>query len=382
VTTIDSRYYTSLRRLAHDDDSGFVSHRWSSTATFDPEEERRRRAFEETQQLREGLQRGRARACEQSQDAGTFEEVVGTSESLRAVFSQVNQVAATDCPVLLLGETGTGKELIARKIHQRSRRHDKRLVTVNCAALPAGLVESELFGYEKGAFTGALKTTLGRFEVADGGTILLDEIGELPAEIQPKLLRVLQSGEFQHLGGARTARVDTRIIASTNRDLAREVSEGRFRADLYYRLSVFPITLPPLRDRSADIPLLVWHFITRKQAQLGKTIKQVPESFMRALCQYSWPGNVRELENVIERALIMTQGLTLASDWLAVDSPLPTPASASTLEEVERRHIRAVLTACGWKVAGKGNAAERLGLSRSTLQFRMKKLHIERPRRS
>jgi formate hydrogenlyase transcriptional activator len=283
--------------------------------------------------------------------------------------------------VLLLGETGTGKELIARQIHEYSRRRERRLVTINCSALPAGLVESELFGYEKGAFTGALKSTMGRFELAEGGSILLDEVGELPAETQPKLLRVLQSGEFHRLGASRTSRVDTRIIASTNRDLAREVSEGRFRADLFYRLSVFPITLPPLRDRADDIPLLVWHFITRKQGQLGKDVREVPDDFMRALQSYSWPGNVRELENVIERLLIMTQGSTLATGWLGLEGPLPSDAGC-TLEEVERRHIRTVLTACGWKVAGKGNAAERLGLSRSTLQFRMKKLGISRPDRS
>jgi len=307
-----------------------------------------------------------------------LEDVVGASEALRAIFLQVSQVAATDSPVLLLGETGTGKELIARRIHDNSRRQGRQLVTVNCAALPAGLVESELFGYERGAFTGALKATPGRFELANGGSILLDEIGELPMEIQPKLLRVLQSGEVQRLGGARATRIDTRVIASTNRDLGREVSEGRFRADLYYRLSVFPITLPPLRERADDVPLLVWHFIRSKQAHMGKTIKQVPESFMRALAAHSWPGNVRELENVIERALIMTEGSVLATDWLAQAGPLPS-TEASTLEEVDRRHIRAVLAACHWKVAGKGNAAERLGLSRSTLQFRMKKLGIYRP---
>ena len=344
-------------------------------------QEQLRRSLEEARQLRDRLQRERFQLREQARSARAFDEVVGASAALRSVFEQVNQVAATDSPVLLLGETGTGKELIAWEIHERSRRHGSRLVTVNCAALPAGLVESELFGYEKGAFTGALKTTPGRFELADGGTILLDEIGELPPETQPKLLRVLQSGEFQRLGATRMARVDARIIASTNRDLAREVSEGRFRPDLFYRLSVFPITLPPLRERTEDIPLLVWHFITRKQVQLGKNIKHVPDGFMRALSSYAWPGNVRELENVVERALIMTQGQTLATDWLALSGAIPSHVAPSTLEEVERQHIRAVLTACGWKVAGKGNAAEKLGLSRSTLQFRMKKLGIERPGR-
>jgi formate hydrogenlyase transcriptional activator len=358
-------------------------HAWSMEPSSPPEpadvQRKLRRTLDEMHQVRERTRAQGTATAEPVRPANTFERVVGTSDNLRAVFAQVNQVAATDCPVLLLGETGTGKELIAREIHENSRRAEQRLVTVNCSALPAGLVESELFGYERGAFTGALKSTPGRFEMADGGTILLDEIGELPVELQPKLLRVLQSGEFHRLGAARATRVDARIIAATNRDLAREVSEGRFRADLYYRLSVFPITLPPLRDRPSDIPLLVWHFITRKQALFAKTIKEVPESFMYALMSYSWPGNVRELENVIERSLIMTQGSALATERLGLADPLPTPAAASTLEEVERRHIRAVLAACGWKVAGKGNAADRLGLSRSTLQFRMKKLGISRP---
>ncbi|HVO09763.1 MAG TPA: sigma 54-interacting transcriptional regulator [Vicinamibacteria bacterium] len=336
-------------------------------------QERLRDAVEEVQRLRARLGLAPSAAAEDRS------EFVGTSRPVAELLALADQVAATDCPVLLLGETGSGKELVARRIHDRSYRAHRQLVTVNCAALPAGLVESELFGYERGAFTGALKTTPGRFELADGGTILLDEIGELPPETQPKLLRVLQSGEFQRLGATRMARVDTRIIASTNRDLAREVSEGRFRADLFYRLSVFPITLPPLRQRVEDIPLLVWHFITRKQAQLGRNVTEVPEAFMRALASYSWPGNARELENVIERALIMTEGPTLATEWLALGGAVPSHAAACTLAEVDREHIRAVLAACGWKVAGKGNAAERLGLSRSTLQFRMKKLGIERP---
>jgi formate hydrogenlyase transcriptional activator len=306
-------------------------------------------------------------------------EMVGRSASLRSVFAQVDQVASTECPVLLLGETGTGKELVARRIHAQSRRRDRPFVTVNCSALPAGLVESELFGFEKGAFTDAAKSTAGRFEAADGGTILLDEIGELPPEIQPKLLRVLQSGEFHRLGGAAMTRVDTRVIASTNRDLAQEVCEGRFRPDLYYRLSVFPITLPPLRDRMEDIPLLVWHFIERRQAQLGKSVAKVPADYLHELESHAWPGNVRELENVIERALIMTQGSVLSAERVVLRPPAPGEGPAITLAEVERRHIRNVLTACGWKVAGRGNAADRLGLSRSTLQFRMKKLGIARP---
>jgi formate hydrogenlyase transcriptional activator len=375
LTTYDQRALSGVARLERGDYGfGVLAHAPSEPRPLEASElqERLRHTLDE-------LRRERARVSERARLESAFDEVVGTSDSLRAVFGQVSQVAVTDCPVLLMGETGTGKELIARRIHDNSRRRERGLVTVNCSALPAGLVESELFGYEKGAFTGALKSTPGRFELADGGTILLDEIGELPAEIQPKLLRVLQSGEFHRLGSARMSKVDVRIIAATNRELAREVSEGRFRADLYYRLSVFPITLPPLRERAADIPLLVWHFISRKQLQLGRTIKEVPESLMDALQSYAWPGNVRELENVIERALIMTQGTTLASDWIGLGGPPPVLGPACTLQEVERQHIRGVLRACSWKVAGKGNAAERLGLSRSTLQFRMKKLGITRP---
>jgi formate hydrogenlyase transcriptional activator len=372
MTTSEAAILSRIQRLTHAD--GYEYPRYPANPALQ-EPSGGLRAQEPA-----ALGRERTARSERARVEPTLEDVVGTSEALGAVFSQVRQVAATDSPVLLLGETGTGKELIARGLHDNSRRRDRRLVTVNCSALPAGLVESELFGYEKGAFTGALRTTPGRFELADGGSILLDEIGELPLETQPKLLRVLQSGEIQRLGASRPTRVDTRVIASTNRDLGREVSEGRYRADLYYRLSVFPITLPPLRERAEDIPLLVWHFIRRKQAQFGKTITQVPEPFMHALEAYLWPGNVRELENVIERALILTRGSVLATDWLALASPL-SPATASTLEEVDRRHIRAVLAACGWKVAGKGNAAERLGLSRSTLQFRMKKLGIRRPGR-
>ncbi len=348
---------------------------------FDPGglERRLRRTLDETERLRSGLQEECARVREQARIDAAFDELVGASQPLRAVLKQADQVAATDSPVLLLGETGTGKELIARRIHRNSPRRERRLVTVNCAALPAGLVESELFGYEKGAFTGALRSTMGRFELADGGTILLDEIGELPPETQPKLLRVLQSGEFQRLGGGRMTRVDTRIIASTNRDLGAEVSAGRFRADVFYRLSVFPITVPPLRERAEDIPLLVWHFISKKQAQLGRKVERVPEDFVRAVLGYPWPGNVRELENVVERALIMTQGSTLATECLDLVGTTPTHAPFGTLADVDRQHIEAVLTACRWRVAGKGNAAERLGLRRSTLQFRMRKLGIRRP---
>ena len=308
-----------------------------------------------------------------------FGEIVGRTPALSVLLEQVRRVAGTDAPVLVLGETGTGKGLIARAIHERSPRSARPLVTVNCAALPPTLIDSELFGYEKGAFTGAIARTPGRFEVADRGTLLLDEIGELPLDLQAKLLRVLQTGEFERLGSSKTMRVDVRLIAATNRDLEREVREGRFRADLFYRLSVFPLTLPPLRNRPEDIPLLVWHYIERRQAPLGRRIERVPERVMRALCAYSWPGNIRELENVLERALILSDGSTLATDPMFLEGRLDSEAaSAGSLAEVERQYIIDVLQQCGWKVAGRGNAADRLGLNRSTLLSRMKKLGITR----
>ncbi len=243
-----------------------------------------------------------------------FDTIVGRSAALQRVLDAIDQVAPMESPVLILGETGTGKELVAQLLHQRSRRRQRPLVTVNCAALPPTLIESELFGYERGAFTGAQQRSAGRFEVASGGTLFLDEIAELPPEVQAKLLRVLQSGEFERLGSSHTIRADVRVIAATNRDLQREMRGGRFRADLYYRLSVFPIALPPLRDRPEDVPLLAWHFISRKQGRLGKSVTGIPDHLMKALCTHSWPGNVRELENVIERALILTEGPTLAAD--------------------------------------------------------------------
>jgi transcriptional regulator with GAF, ATPase, and Fis domain len=332
-------------------------------------------------ELKERLEAENVVLQQEIRRSSDFEEIVGRSPALAFLLEQVRRVAPTDAPVLVLGETGTGKDLVARAVHERSPRRGRPLVTVNCAALPATLIESELFGYEKGAFTGALTRTPGRFEVADGGTLLLDEIGELPLEVQAKLLRVLQAGEFERLGSSRTLRVDVRLVAATNRDLEREVREGRFRADLFYRLSVFPLTLPPLRNRPEDIPLLVWHFVARKQARLGRHVERVPDRLMRAFRAYAWPGNVRELENVIERALILTTGPSLAIDpqFAGGRQGLPPPASA-LLSDVERQHILDLLEQCAWKVAGKGNAAERLGLNRSTLLSRMAKLGIRRPR--
>jgi formate hydrogenlyase transcriptional activator len=314
-----------------------------------------------------------------------FDEIVGESEALRLALVRLGQVAPMNSTVLLLGETGTGKELFARAVHDRSRRGTRALVRVNCAALPPTLVESELFGHEKGAFTGAVSMRQGRFELADGGTIFLDEIGDLSPEIQAKLLRVLQEGEFERVGSSRTKRVDVRVIAATHRDLEADVAAGRFRADLYYRLSVFPIYLPALRERREDIPGLVWFFIHRHQRELGRRITKIPQAVMHALQQHSWPGNVRELENAIERAMIGTSGETLQLDETLGRTRQPSSIDASphgdTLAAIQRAHIESVLAECGWRINGTNNAAERLGIHPNTLRFRMKKLGVVCPDR-
>jgi PAS domain S-box-containing protein len=336
-----------------------------------------RRALGEIEELKDRLEAENVALREHTSQNHDFEEIVGRSEPLRHVLEQVDQVARTDATVLIQGETGTGKELIARAIHTRGSRNGRPFVKVNCAAIPDTLLESEFFGHERGAFTGALQRKIGRFEMANGGTILLDEIGDLALELQAKLLRVLQDGEFERLGSTRTTRVDVRVLAATNRDLKAAASDGRFRQDLFYRLSVFPIDVPPLRDRKDDIPLLVLHFIEKIQRRVGKRVRQVPKPVMDALKGHDWPGNVRELENAIEHALILSEGSTLR---LAApfDAGVATQTESSRLDDVERAHILRVLEECNWKVAGKGNTADRLGMNRSTLRYRIKKLGITR----
>jgi formate hydrogenlyase transcriptional activator len=345
-----------------------------------------KQAYDEIRKLKDHLEAENLTLREEISTSFEDDELIGKSTVFRTVLQQVEQVAPTDSTVLILGETGTGKGLIARKIHQLSGRKNRLLVNVNCAALPATLIESEFFGHEKGAFTGAVNRKIGRFELADGGTIFLDEIGDLPIELQAKLLRVLQDHEFERLGSSTTRTVDTRIIAATNRDLDALMEQGTFRPDLYYRLGVFPIRIPPLRERHSDIPLLVWFFLTLLQSRLGKTIESVSSRVMDSLTSYDWPGNVRELQNIVERAMILSPGarLELGTDfpWGQVGTRSSTRTrrqKSENLEEVERAHIVSVLEECGWKVRGQGGAAERLGLKRTTLQSRMKKLGIQRP---
>jgi formate hydrogenlyase transcriptional activator len=307
-----------------------------------------------------------------------FEDIVGNSAAILAVLRQVETVAPSDSTVLICGETGTGKELVARAIHNLSSRRQKAFVKANCAAIPTGLLESELFGHEKGAFTGAVAQRIGRFELTHGGTMFLDEIGDIPLELQPKLLRVLQEREFERLGSSKTIRADVRLVAATNADLLRMVDEKRFRADLYYRLNVFPIVVPPLRERPEDIPPLVSYFTRQFAARIGKEISTIPSQSIDALKRYPWPGNIRELQNLVERAVILSTGPTLRVPLevlRAKHNPLHT---AGTLEEVERNHIREVLKETGGVLAGRNGAASRLGLKRSTLQLRMKKLGIVR----
>jgi transcriptional regulator with GAF, ATPase, and Fis domain len=305
-------------------------------------------------------------------------ELIGSSPGMRRALNAVRMVAPTDSAVLIQGETGTGKELIAKAVHDQSLRKHEPFVTLNCAAIPSGLLESELFGHERGAYTGALNSSIGRFQLAHQGTLFLDEVGELPLELQPKLLRVLQEQEFEKLGSSRTVRVDVRIVAATNRDLSAMVQERRFRADLFYRLHVFPISLPPLRERLDDIPVLVRHFVGKFAERMNKEIDTIPDEVMEVLKHHNWPGNIRELQNFIERAMILSSGRVLCAPLgdLKQFSELQTPAAKITLADAERAHILDVLRQVDWVVGGRRGAAARLGLPRTTLLHRMHKLGI------
>jgi formate hydrogenlyase transcriptional activator len=348
-------------------------------------------AFREISELKNKLAQEKLYLEEEIRSGMNFEQIIGDSRSLGKVLKRVETVAPTDSTVLVYGETGTGKELIARAIHDLSPRRAKPFVKLNCAAIPTGLLESELFGHEKGAFTGAITQRIGRFEVANGGTIFLDEIGEIPLELQTKLLRVLQEREFERLGSSRTLQTDARLIAATNRDLEAMVGEQKFRPDLFFRLNVFPVQVPPLRERQGDIPLLVRHFAQQFAKRMNKVIDTIPSAAMDALCRYHWPGNIRELQNVIERAVITSTGPILRVDVadLKISKSSPpaekTSSSESTngalrgvLEETERQEILKALKQSNWVVAGPNGAAERLGMKRSTLQLRMNKLGISR----
>ena len=340
-------------------------------------EKQLRERLEEIESLKKKLEKENIYLREEIELQNVHEEIIGTSSAMQRVLALVEQVAPTDATVLIQGETGTGKELLARAVHRLSARKKRPMVTINCASLPPTLVESELFGREKGAYTGALTRMKGRFEAADGATLFLDEIGELSLEVQGKLLRVLEQGSFERLGSTQALKVDVRIIAATNQDLAREVDAGRFRKDLYFRLNVFPINLPPLRERTEDIPPLVWTFIRQYGKKMGKRVDHIPRKCMTDLQRYTWPGNIRELRNVVERALIVSSDSTL-------EVPEPSGTSAESakhlnLEDVECRHITGVLQQTDWRLSGQGGAAEILGLKRTTLQSKMKKLNIQRP---
>jgi formate hydrogenlyase transcriptional activator len=316
---------------------------------------------------------------DQDRDPRRFEQIIGNSTALESVLEQVEQVAPTDSTVLVQGETGTGKELIARAVHNLSARCGRPFVKLNCAAIPFDLLESELFGHERGAFTGAIAQKIGRFELADKGTLFLDEVGDIPPGLQPKLLRVLQEQEFERLGSTRTHQVDVRLVAATNRNLVDMVKRNEFRSDLYYRLNVFPVSLPPLRERREDIPALVTHFVEILGRRMGKQIENIPPDTMSALTSYEWPGNIRELQNFIERSVIVSAGPVLRPPLAELKRcPEVLSVGAITLEDAERDHIRKTLEQTRWVVAGPNGAAARLGIKRSTLYFRMQKLGISR----
>jgi len=336
-------------------------------------------AFEEIAALKERLARENVYLQEEIRGSHQFEEIVGESRALARVLEEIRTVAATDTTVLLLGETGTGKELLARAVHAASERHSRALVTVNCTTSPAGLLESEWFGHERGAFTGALTQKVGRFELAHQGTLFLDEIGDVPLDLQSKLLRVLQEHEIERLGSTRTIRVDFRLIAATNRDLEEMVGKREFRADLFYRLNVFPVKIPPLRERKEDIPPLVFYFAQRFAKRLRKPIESVSRESLDALCRWSWPGNIRELQNVIERAVILSKGPVLTVPRGEFETATPVVSAPVTLEDAEREHILRALADTNWVIGGPRGAAARLGLKRTSLVSTMRRLHIMRP---
>jgi formate hydrogenlyase transcriptional activator len=337
-------------------------------------------AYEEIAALKDKLNKEKLYLENEIRSELNFEEIIGESLAIKQVLNQVGIVAPTDSTVLILGETGTGKELLARAIHDQSKRHERTFVKLNCAAIPTGLLESELFGHEKGAFTGAIATRAGRFELADGGTLFLDEVGDIPLDLQSKLLRVLQEQEFERLGSTRTIKVSVRLLAATNRDLAEMVERKLFRSDLYYRLNVFPLTVPALRDRRQDIPLLVRYFVQQCARRMDKAIDTIPTETITALSRYDWPGNIRELENLIERAVILTQGAVL---YVPLPELRPRVGdevlSPATLEETERQHIVRILKSTKWVIGGPTGAAAQLGMKRTTLQSKMQRLGIVRP---
>jgi transcriptional regulator with GAF, ATPase, and Fis domain len=339
--------------------------------------------FRQIAELRDRLRQEKEYLQEEINLENRFEDIIGESGGLRQVLKQIETVAPTDATVLIQGETGTGKELLARAIHRLSGRRDRTFIKVNCAAIPAGLIESELFGHEKGAFTGAIARKMGRLELAHEGTLFLDEVGELPLDLQPKLLRALQEREIERLGGNRPISVNIRLIAATNRDLSEMVAEKQFRSDLFYRLKVFPIFSPPLRDRAGDIPVLVRHFVSTHSRRMGKSIEIIPEETMKALSRWPWPGNIRELENFLERAVILTRGSVLYVPLAELETKVAEEQeeldnSSPTLQAAEREHILRVLRETRGQIGGVDGAAERLGLKRTTLNSKLKKLGIER----
>ncbi len=349
----------------------------SMQAELDHEKNRLKLAYREIAELKDKLAQEKLYLEEEMRTGEGFEGIVGESSALRQVLQLAETVATSDSTVLLLGETGTGKELVARAIHDRSRRKDRTFVKLNCAAIPTGLLESELFGHERGAFTGAVTQKIGRLELADQGTLLLDEVGDIPLELQPKLLRVLQDGEFERLGSTRTKKVDVRLVAATNRDLDRMIEERQFRSDLYYRLNVFPIRVPPLRERPEDIPLLVQYFSQKYARRMDKRIERIPAAAMRKLAHWHWPGNVRELQNLVERAVILTRSSTLAISVPELANGVATSAfpRAGNIDEQDR--ILRILKETKGRVGGPNGAATRLGLKRTTLITRMSKMGID-----